>query len=110
MKHRLWVIALLLVVVLAAGQTPKATPFTPVHASTTMPPAAASPTITPELLADLDATFPAAMITFDIPGAAIALIQEGQVIYAKGCGCGTSAPVNPSRLTPCIGSHRRPSR
>jgi CubicO group peptidase (beta-lactamase class C family) len=86
MKHRLWVIALLLVVVLAAGQTPQADPFTPVHAPTTMPPAAASPTITPELLADLDATVPAAMTTFDVPGAAITLIQDGQVVYAKGFG------------------------
>ena len=86
MMNRLWVIAPLLVVVLAAGQTAKADPLTPVHAATTMPRAAASPTITPELLADLDATVPAAMATFDVPGAAVALIQDGQVVYAKGFG------------------------
>jgi CubicO group peptidase (beta-lactamase class C family) len=47
---------------------------------------AGSPTLTPELLADLDAMVPAAMITFDVPGAAIALMQDGQFVYAKGFG------------------------
>jgi CubicO group peptidase (beta-lactamase class C family) len=37
-------------------------------------------------LADLDAMVPAAMITFDVPGAAIALMQDGQFVYAKGFG------------------------
>ena len=101
MKHRLWVIALLLVVVLAASQTPQADPFTPVHAATTMPPAPAAPTITPELLADLDATVPTAMTTFDVPGAAIALIQDGQVVYAKGFGVrnlATGEPFTPDTV------------
>jgi CubicO group peptidase (beta-lactamase class C family) len=54
--------------------------------STATPALAGSPTPTPELLADLDAMVPAAMITFDVPGAAIALMQDGQFVYAKGFG------------------------
>ena len=45
-----------------------------------------SAAIPPELLADLDTTVPAAMVSFDVPGAAIALIQGSQVVYAKGFG------------------------
>jgi CubicO group peptidase (beta-lactamase class C family) len=66
-----------------------------------MPLPTAPPTITPELLADLDTTVPAAMITFDIPGAAIALVQDGQVVYAKGFGVRnrtTGAPFTPDTV------------
>jgi len=46
----------------------------------------APPQITSALLADLDTTVLTAMETFDVPGAAVALMQDGQVVYAKGFG------------------------
>ena len=44
------------------------------------------PRITPELIAEIDALIPQEMSRFDIPGAALALIQDGAVVYARGFG------------------------
>ena len=46
------------------------------------------PRITPELIAEIGALIPQEMSRFDIPGAALALIQDGAVVYARGFGYG----------------------
>lgn len=42
--------------------------------------------LTPELFYALDRLVPLGMKFFDVPGSAIALIQDGKVVYAKGFG------------------------
>jgi CubicO group peptidase (beta-lactamase class C family) len=52
--------------------------------------------LTAELRAELDAYLEQAIVRFEVPGAAVALVQEGKVAYARGLGVrdlGTRAPV-----------------
>ena len=46
------------------------------------------PRITPALIAEIDSLIQREMPVFDIPGAALALIQDGAVVYARGFGYG----------------------
>lgn len=48
--------------------------------------AQALPVVTPEKTAQIDAFVEARLATLGLPGAAIALIEDGEIIYAKGFG------------------------
>jgi CubicO group peptidase (beta-lactamase class C family) len=68
--------------VLAVAQTTNSLP------NDNLPPAISCPKahLCPALLHAFGAVVPQQMKNFDVPGAAIALIEDGQVIYAKGFG------------------------
>ena len=55
----------------------------------------------PALLDELDALIPGQLKTFDVPGAGVALIDNGQVVYSKGFGVRnlqTGAPFTPDTV------------
>ena len=47
-------------------------------------PASSTPRITPKLIQEIEALAAKELSTFDVVGAALALIQDGEVVYAKG--------------------------
>jgi beta-lactamase class C len=58
-------------------------------------------TITAELLADFETTIEAGMETFNVPGAAVAVVQDGEIVYAQGFGVRnreTGAPFTPDTV------------
>lgn len=66
--------------------------------------------LTPELLAELEAYIESALATHDVPGAAIAIVQDGEVVYRQGFGVralGDEEPVTPETLM-MIGSTTKP--
>jgi CubicO group peptidase (beta-lactamase class C family) len=54
--------------------------------------------VCPQLINTLDSLTPVGMSYFNVPGAAIALIQDGKVIYAKGFGVRNIASGEPFTL------------
>jgi CubicO group peptidase (beta-lactamase class C family) len=67
-------------------------------------------TLTPELLAELEAFIEEQLAEQSIPGAAVAIVQNGDVIYRQGFGVrelGSDAPVTPETLM-MIGSTTKP--
>lgn len=57
--------------------------------------------LTPDLLAQLEDYIGMAMARDDVPGAAVAIVRNGQVVYTRGFGVrerGTDAPVTPDTL------------
>ena len=90
--------ALLAATTLSFAQAPKKKPAPSAHA-----PAAASPAAK---LAGLDDLAAQAMKEWKVPGVALAVVQDGKVIYAKGYGCRdleNKLPVTTATLFP-IGS------
>ncbi len=70
----------------------------------------AAQTLTPAMLADLEAYIVATMERMDIPGAAVAVVQDGAVVYEAGFGVrelGGTDPVTPDTLM-LIGSTTKP--
>lgn len=57
--------------------------------------------VTEAMLAELEAYITDAMTRYDIPGAAVAVVQDGEIVYAKGFGVrelGKDDPVTPETL------------
>lgn len=57
--------------------------------------------VTPEITGQLEAFIDQYMAAFDIPGAAIGIVQNGELVYAEGFGVAdpeTGAPVTPDTL------------
>lgn len=57
--------------------------------------------LTDDLLAELDAYIAEMMATLDVPGAAVAIVKDGDIVYAKGYGVrelGKDDPVTPETL------------
>jgi len=95
-------IVLLIIVVVALGQSPQVAPkLTQTEAA----PAAASPPSTPELTAaDLSAFFdgilPQQLDRENIAGATVSVVKDGKILFAKGYGysdVATKAPVSPEK-------------
>lgn len=66
--------------------------------------------LSPELLAELEAYINEQMTLQDVPGAAVAIVQDGEVIYRQGFGVrelGSDDPVTPETLM-MIGSTTKP--
>jgi CubicO group peptidase (beta-lactamase class C family) len=67
-------------------------------------------TLTPELLAELEAYIEEQLAAQSVPGAAVAIVQDGEVIYRQGFGVrelGGDEPVTPETLM-MIGSTTKP--
>ena len=63
-----------------------------------------------ELIAELEAFIEAQMAALEVPGAAIAIVRDGQVVYAQGYGLrdlDTGEPVTPETLM-MVGSTTKP--
>lgn len=57
--------------------------------------------LTDELLADLEAYIAEKMVELEVPGAAVAIVRDGEIVYAKGFGVrdmDTGEPVTPETL------------
>lgn len=52
---------------------------------------AAQPGVRPAAPPDVDAWVTGAMAAFEVPGLALAIVKDDQVVFAKGCGGGTAS-------------------
>ena len=66
--------------------------------------------LTGERLATFEAYVATKLAEMGVPGAAVAVVQDGEVVFLQGFGVRESGGRSRSPPTPCCGSARSPSR